>query len=134
MAETFTRPWNPVEHLKTQEDIVAYLEAALEDGDSELIAAALQDIARARGMTSTAQCSASAPPRRRFTVAEYYTMADIGILEENDRIELLGRRPDSYAAHRRLARRQRQQTYQFITASITGTRDRVRPESDTPER
>lgn len=31
----------------------------------------------------------SAPTRRRFTVAEYYAMADIGILRENDRIELL---------------------------------------------
>ena len=31
----------------------------------------------------------SQPTRRRFTVAEYYAMADIGILAENDRIELL---------------------------------------------
>ena len=89
MAETITRPWDPVKHLKTQEDIVAHLEAALEDGDDKLIAAALQDIARAKGMTSTANWSASAPLRRRFTVAEYYTMADAGILAENDRIELL---------------------------------------------
>jgi Uma2 family endonuclease len=37
---------------------------------------------------------ASAPPavvptRRRFTVVEYYAMADAGILSENDRVELL---------------------------------------------
>ena len=32
---------------------------------------------------------ASQPTRRRFTVSEYYAMADIGILAENDRIELL---------------------------------------------
>ena len=32
---------------------------------------------------------ASPPLRRRFTVSEYYAMADIGILAENDRIELL---------------------------------------------
>ena len=31
----------------------------------------------------------SQPTRRRFTVAEYYAMADVGILAENDRIELL---------------------------------------------
>ena len=29
------------------------------------------------------------PTRRRFTVAEYYAMADAGILSENDRVELL---------------------------------------------
>ena len=32
---------------------------------------------------------ATAPTRRRFTVAEYYAMADAGILFENDRTELL---------------------------------------------
>lgn len=31
----------------------------------------------------------STPTRRRFTVAEYYAMADAGILSENDRVELL---------------------------------------------
>jgi probable addiction module antidote protein len=36
-------------HLKTREDQIAYLEAVLEDGDPSLIAAALGDIARARG-------------------------------------------------------------------------------------
>ncbi|MEQ1605972.1 MAG: addiction module antidote protein [Pyrinomonadaceae bacterium] len=48
-AQTF--PWDPVDHLKTDEDIVAYLEAALEDGEPSLVAAVLGDIARARGMT-----------------------------------------------------------------------------------
>ena len=32
---------------------------------------------------------AAVPTRRRFTVAEYYAMADAGILSENDRVELL---------------------------------------------
>ncbi|MGD8360695.1 MAG: putative addiction module antidote protein, partial [Gemmatimonadota bacterium] len=50
MTRTKTRPWDPVEHLETQEDMVAYLEAAFEEGDPALIAAALGDIARARGM------------------------------------------------------------------------------------
>ena len=33
--------------------------------------------------------AAAIPARRRFTVAEYYAMADAGILSENDRVELL---------------------------------------------
>ena len=44
-------------------------------------------------MTTTTAASApptiSAPARRRFTVAEYYAMADAGILSENDCVELL---------------------------------------------
>ena len=89
MAQTVTRPRDPVEHLITRDDILAYLKAALEDDDDELLAAALKDIARAKGVTAAANWSAPAPTRRRFTVAEYYAMADVGILEENDRIELL---------------------------------------------
>ena len=38
--------------------------------------------------TTPAQ-TVSAPTRRRFTVAEYYAMAEVGILAENDRVELL---------------------------------------------
>ncbi len=49
-----TKPWDAAEHLKTKEDIVLYLEAAFEDGDPALIAAALGDAARARGMTKVA--------------------------------------------------------------------------------
>ncbi len=41
--------WDPAEHLETDGDIAAYLDAALEDGDPALIAAVLSDIARARG-------------------------------------------------------------------------------------
>jgi probable addiction module antidote protein len=50
-----TRPWDVVEHLETEEDITAYLEAVLEDGDPALVSAALGDIARARGMTEIAR-------------------------------------------------------------------------------
>ena len=50
MAKTETRPWDPAEHLETEEDAAAYLDAALEEGDESLIAATLSDIARARGM------------------------------------------------------------------------------------
>jgi probable addiction module antidote protein len=51
---TETRPWDVVEHLETEEDMAAYLDAALEDGDTAVILAALGDIARAKGMTQIA--------------------------------------------------------------------------------
>jgi probable addiction module antidote protein len=55
MTKTVTTPWDPADHLKTEEDMVAYLEAALEEADPALIAAALGDIARAKGMTQVAR-------------------------------------------------------------------------------
>ena len=51
MAKTRTKPWDAAEHLKTGKDMVAYLEAALKDDDPSLVAAALGDIARAKGMS-----------------------------------------------------------------------------------
>jgi probable addiction module antidote protein len=50
-----TRTWDPAEHLETEEDMAAYLEAALEDGDTGVIVAALGDIARAKGMSQIAR-------------------------------------------------------------------------------
>jgi probable addiction module antidote protein len=55
MARTRTLKWDPAEHLKSEADIAAYLEAALEDGDPALVAAVLGDIARAKGMTDVAR-------------------------------------------------------------------------------
>ena len=55
MAKTKTKRWDPAEHLKTEKDMVAYLEAALEDDDPALVAAVLGDIARAKGMTDIAR-------------------------------------------------------------------------------
>jgi len=55
MPKTLTTPWDPAEHLKTEEDMAAYLEAALVEGDSNLVAAALGDIARAKGMSQVAR-------------------------------------------------------------------------------
>ena len=48
MKKTKTRSWDPAEHLETEEDKVAYLNAALEDGDADLIGAVKEDIARAK--------------------------------------------------------------------------------------
>ena len=55
MAKTKTKLWEPAEHLKSEKDMVAYLEAALEEDDPALVAAVLGDIARAKGMTDIAR-------------------------------------------------------------------------------
>jgi probable addiction module antidote protein len=49
--------WDPAERHTSPEAIVAYLEAAFEEGDPALIAAALGDIARARGMTEVSRAA-----------------------------------------------------------------------------
>jgi len=41
--------------LQDDKDIAAYLDAAFEDGDPQLIAAALGDVARSHGMTRVAE-------------------------------------------------------------------------------
>jgi probable addiction module antidote protein len=55
MKETYTR-WDPAENLKSEADIRAYLIASFEEApdDAAYIAAALGDVARARGMTKLA--------------------------------------------------------------------------------
>lgn len=50
-----TRLFDIQNHLATQDEQIAYLEAALEDGDPAFIAVALGDIARARGVTTFAE-------------------------------------------------------------------------------
>lgn len=55
MTKVKTRRWDAAEYLETEEDMAAYLEAALEEGDAALVAAALGDIARAKGMTQVAR-------------------------------------------------------------------------------
>jgi probable addiction module antidote protein len=55
MPKLVTKKWDPAEHLETEIDMAAYLEAALEEGDATLVAAALGDIARAKGMTQVAK-------------------------------------------------------------------------------
>ena len=57
MAKTITTRYDVAEHLRTPEDMAAYLEASLEDanGDASFIAKALGDIARAKGMSQVAR-------------------------------------------------------------------------------
>jgi probable addiction module antidote protein len=56
MTEKFTR-WDAADYLKTDEDMALYLDACLDEdpGDGSLVRAALNDIARARGMTQLAR-------------------------------------------------------------------------------
>jgi len=54
VKETPIQPWDAADYLETEDDMVAYLEAAFDEGDPSLIAAALGDIARAKGMTMAA--------------------------------------------------------------------------------
>lgn len=57
MAKTVTTRYDVAEHLRSPEDMAAYLEACLEDarGDAAFIAKALGDIARAKGMSRVAR-------------------------------------------------------------------------------
>ena len=51
-----TSPYDVAAHLRTPEEMAAYLEASIEeaDGDAAFIAKALGDIARAKGMSQVA--------------------------------------------------------------------------------
>lgn len=55
MSKTKPKLWEPAEHLESEEDMAAYLEAALQEGDASLVAAALGDIAKAKGMSQLAR-------------------------------------------------------------------------------
>jgi probable addiction module antidote protein len=48
-------PFDPVEHLETDEDVLYYLEAAMKGNDPRHIASALGDVARSQGMTEIAR-------------------------------------------------------------------------------
>ena len=56
MTQTMTSKYDVAEHLRTPEEMAAYLEACMEkaDGDAAFPAKALGDIARARGMSQVA--------------------------------------------------------------------------------
>jgi len=57
MAKTKTTRYDIAEHLRTPEEMAAYLEACFEEakGDAAFIAKALGDIARAKGMSIVAR-------------------------------------------------------------------------------
>ena len=49
------RPFDMANYLGDEEDVTEYLRQVLEDGDPALLAAALGDIAKARGMSQLAR-------------------------------------------------------------------------------
>lgn len=57
MVKTQTTPYDVADHLRTPEEMAAYLEACFEEApdDAAFIAKALGDIARAKGMTQIAR-------------------------------------------------------------------------------
>jgi len=55
MSSIKTRPFDTVHYLTSDEAVAEYLQAAMDDGDTALLAAVLGDIARARGMTHLAR-------------------------------------------------------------------------------
>jgi probable addiction module antidote protein len=57
MSKTKTTRYDVAEHLRTPEEMAAYLEACMEEakGDASFIAKALGDIARAKGMSNVAR-------------------------------------------------------------------------------
>ena len=57
MRKTKTTRYDVAEHLRTPEEMAAYLEACLEEanGDAAFIAKALGDIAKAKGMSQVAR-------------------------------------------------------------------------------
>lgn len=57
MGNTVTTRYDVAEHLRTPEEMAAYLEACLEEanGDAAFISKALGDIARAKGMSQVAR-------------------------------------------------------------------------------
>jgi probable addiction module antidote protein len=50
-----TIKWDAAHYLDSPEMVAAYIDAALEDGDAALVAAALGDIARSKGMSEIAK-------------------------------------------------------------------------------
>jgi len=55
MKKVKTTVWDPAEYLETDEEITAYLSDIFETNDTQLIVAAIGDVARARGMTKIAE-------------------------------------------------------------------------------
>lgn len=49
--------FDPAEYIQTEEDVAAYLTSIIEENDPALLAAALGDIARARGMSEIASAT-----------------------------------------------------------------------------
>ena len=55
MASARTRPFDITDHLNIPEEIAAYLDAILEEGDDKLLLVALRNVVKSKGFTTVAQ-------------------------------------------------------------------------------
>ena len=55
MAGATTREFDVADHLNTPEEIAAYLDAVLEEGDDKLLLVALRTVVKSKGFTTVAQ-------------------------------------------------------------------------------
>jgi probable addiction module antidote protein len=55
MEKITVSDFDAAEYIKTEEDVLAYLEAALEENDSKVLFTAIGDIARSKGMARLAK-------------------------------------------------------------------------------
>ena len=55
MEKIKTERWDPAEIIETKEDVIAFLEAALEENDTEFLFKTLGYIARSKGMAKIAK-------------------------------------------------------------------------------
>ena len=59
---TFSK-WDPAEYIETKEDVLAFLEGALEENDPEFLFKTIGYIARSKGMAQIAQKKVPAKKR-----------------------------------------------------------------------
>ena len=55
MAGARTRPFDVADHLNTPEEVAAYLDAVLEEGDDKLLLVALRNVVKSEGFTKVAR-------------------------------------------------------------------------------
>ena len=55
MAGARTRPFDIADHFNTPEEIAAYLDAVLEEGDDKLLLVALRNVVKSKGFPTVAQ-------------------------------------------------------------------------------
>ena len=55
MEKEIFEEWDPADDIETSEDVIAVLEAALEENDPEFLLSVIGDIARSKGMLKLAK-------------------------------------------------------------------------------
>lgn len=55
LADAMTRPFDVTDHLDNAEEVAAYLDAVLEEGDDKLLLVALRNVVKSRGFAKVAQ-------------------------------------------------------------------------------